>query len=118
MKAELEVRKPATHIYARLLVHNEEDIELNRVLSVREARLLNKQAKEEHEKYGWNFSSFVRYKPHGETCRFHSFDQVVAELPRFITRNDLTITEVYHGCEENVVWKLCDNLQPKRKKKK
>ena len=125
MKAELEVQKPGEHIYAWLHVYIEndielelDDIELNRVLSAREARLLNKQAKEEHEKYGWNFSSFIRYKPHGETCRFHSFDQVITEIPKFILRNKLPITEVYYKHEDDVVWKLRDESRDKESQRK
>jgi len=110
MRAELQVQSwlgrsiNACHYYGFLDTDNG-PIEIERALTAKEARDLNKLEKQNGRILGINFS-LTKWKT-GDRCRqFNSFEALVKAIPDFIQENNLGITEVYYSNEDNVVWTL------------
>ena len=105
MKAVLELASwMGSHTYGWLHADDGITHAVQRVLSKKEARVLNKQDTKNDAKYGFDANILGRHREGHETARFDSLSALIAELPGFIARNNLDITEVYLGSDDSIVY--------------
>jgi hypothetical protein len=112
MQAELQIRSwilnslGAMHYYGDLYIDGDH-IEINRILDKKTARLINKQERDSAKITGFKPEWCGKYKEGDSTTRFDSLEDIIAELSKFIERNQLSVTEVLYVDKrdvEKIVW--------------
>jgi hypothetical protein len=85
-------------------------IEITRILTQKTAKQLNKDDIEQLRFMGFSKNAHINYKAGDVTERFYSIEDIIAEIPSFIERNNVNVTEVYYwrGNEKIIAWKLTD----------
>ena len=110
MRADLEIDSwlgkslGAMHYYGMLDVEGDQPYRINRILSKREAFILNKQEKQSYRVLGCNDTVAGGYQEGEESERFDLVDDIIAEIPHFIFRNKINVSEVYY--KDELIWKL------------
>jgi hypothetical protein len=94
----------AMHYYGSIVVGGDW-YQIDHILDKKRARDLNGQ---ERDIVGCNIGPLPQYKAGDSTTRFDSVEDIIAELPKYIERNNLNITEVHYWDRdmEKIVWSI------------